>query len=545
MRLNAWNRTLLPSAAIFLVIVALPLINISSDSEPSRVPSQWSVWTASEMERVGKTDRPTPRGNVEIWVAGGEWAALQIVITSGTEPVENVDVEASELIGPMRSTIPAATFVFYREHYLQVESSSPDPGYGNRPLGKGWYPDALIPRLDSRTGRRTAGAIPSFPFNAVPNENQPIWVDIHVPIGARPGLYRASIQVSSNQGQIHIPVSLHVWGFSLPTKPTLKSSFGMHEPAVSDRRVHEVLLEHRVMPVNINPGDAREFQQRLGLNTIALRFWTHSDRNTCTMDPAATPAVIEAELAKYPPDLPIYVYSADEVDPCPNLFQDIRGWGANMHSADPRIKNLVTIAPVRELYDDGSRTGRSAVDIWTMLPKLYDSARERVRFVQAKGDEVWSYTALVQDSYSPKWEIDFAPINYRIQPGFLSQSLGLTGILYWRVDLWTDAPWRDVSGYREGGNVYPGEGMLLYPGGEVGVDSVVPSIRLKWIRKGVEDYEYVAILKRLGRGDWAMSHIHRAATNWKNWTQDPKVLESVRRELGDEIERLSSSRAVT
>jgi hypothetical protein len=143
----------------------------------------------------------------------------------------------------------------------------------------------------------------------------------------------------------------------------------MHEPALTDRRVHEVLLEHRVMPVNINPGDAREFQEQLGLNTIALRFWTHSDRNTCKMDPAPTPAVIASELAKYPADLPLYLYSADEVDPCPTLFQNIRGWGASMHSADPRIKNLVTIAPVPELYDDGRRTGRSAVDIWTMLLK--------------------------------------------------------------------------------------------------------------------------------------------------------------------------------
>jgi hypothetical protein len=544
MRLSVWNLILPPVVSLCLPVVALVLITKSHDSESSRVPSRWSVWTTSEMERVGKADRPTRQADVQIWAAGGEYEAFQIVITPGTEAVENVDVQASELIGPMRSSLPASSFIFYREHYLQIKRSSPDPGYDNRPLGKGWYPDALIPRLDSRTGRRTAGAIASFPFNTAPHENQPIWVDVHVPISARPGLYQASIWVSSNQGQVRIPISLHVWGFSLPIKPTLKSSFGMHEPALTDRRVHEVLLEHRVMPVNINPRDAREFQEQLGLNTIALRFWAHSDRNTCQMDPAPTPAVIASELALYPPDLPLYLYSADEIDPCPNLFQNVRGWGANMHAADSRIKNLVTIAPVPQLYDDGRRTGRSAVDIWTMLPKLYDSAGERVRFVQAKGDEVWSYTALVQDSYSPKWEIDFAPVNYRIQPGFLSQSLGLTGILYWRVDLWTDAPWRDVYGYHEEGNVYPGEGMLLYPGGEVGIDSVVPSMRLKWIRKGVEDYEYVAILKRLGRGGWAMSHINRAAADWRNWTQDPTLLESVRRELGDEIDKLSSSQVV-
>jgi hypothetical protein len=69
-------------------------------------------------------------------------------------------------------------------------------------------------------------------------------------------------------------------------------------------------------------------------------------------------------------------------------------------------------------------------------------------------------------------------------------------------------------------------------------------MRLKWIREGVEDYEYVAILKRLGRGDWALAHVQRAATDWRNWTQDVNALESVRRELGDEIEKLSLSRSV-
>jgi hypothetical protein len=53
---------------------------------------------------------------------------------------------------------------------------------------------------------------------------------------------------------------------------------------------------------------------------------------------------------------------------------------------------------------------------------------------QGKGDSVWSYTALVQDMYSPKWEADFLPIDYRIMTGFIDASLGLKGNLYWSVD---------------------------------------------------------------------------------------------------------------
>jgi len=503
---------------------------------------RWTVWTAPQMRRIGRIDQPIDSNSVELWAAGGEYESFQIVISAGTDEVDDVNVEAFDLTALTGSRIASTAFAFFREHYVNIYRSSPGTGSGNQPLKKGWYPDALIPQLDPETRSPTKGRLASFPFRTAPGENQPIWVDVHVPREVAPGLYIASIKVtSSNEGQIFIPVTLHVWGFSLPSSPTLKSSFGMHEPELFDARVNRILLDHGVMPVNINPHDAYELQRTNGLNITGLRFWGASDRGTCSMNQAPPPSEFSAELSKYPVDLPVYVYPADEIDPCKNLFKTVREWAANMHNASSRIKNLVTMAPVAELLQDGTGTGRSAVDIWVLLPKLYDSHQEEIASAKAKGDEVWAYTALVQDSYSPKWEIDFAPINYRILPGFLSQSLGLTGLLYWRIDLWTKSPWEDVYGFDNAGNAYPGEGMLVYPGAEVGVESVVPSMRLNWIRKGVEDYEYVAILKRLGREEWAVSRIQRAAKDWRNWTQDSAVIESVRRELGEEITRLTAS----
>lgn len=536
-----WTAFALVFAGVFAFIFA------PRSQDALRVPEErgCTVWTASAMERVGKADRPVRRTDVNIWAARGEYEPFQIVLTAGTEPATGVDLEPSDLIGPEGSIMPAATLTLYREHYVHVTGPSPDPGRGNRPLGTGWYADALIPFIDAETGRRPAGDLTAAPFDVAANTSQPFWVDVHVPVDARQGLYTGSVRVSSSQGEARISVSLHVWGFTLPLKPTLKSSFGMHEPNLSDRRVHELLLQHRVMPESVNPGDARQFEEQFGLNTTALRFSGNSNRNKCTMDLPPAPEQIASEFRLYPPDLPVYMYPADEIDPCPNLFNTVRRWSANMRAVDPRIRNLVTVSPVAALYDDGSRTGRSAVDIWTLLPSAYEEARSRVRSVQAKGDEVWSYTALVQDSYSPKWEIDFPPINYRIQPGFISQCLGLTGILYWRVDLWTRMPWEDVETYRIDGNVYPGEGMLVYPGRQVGVSSVVPSMRLKWIREGVDDFEYIAILKRLGRGEWALNLARQVGADWRNWSRDFRVLERVRRQFGDEIERLSTGQNST
>jgi hypothetical protein len=121
--------------------------------------------------------------------------------------------------------------------------------------------------------------------------------------------------------------------------------------------------------------------------------------------------------------------------------------------------------------------------------------------------------------------------------------MGLTGILYWSVDRWTSSPWTDVYAYKIEGNSYPGEGMLVYPGQLVGIAGIVPSMRLKWIREGVQDFEYVAILKRLGREDLARKFVREVSSDWRHWNHDFPSLESVRRRIGDEIDRLSAEDA--
>src|SRR5439155_497619 len=106
--------------------------------------------------------------------------------------------------------------------------------------------------------------------------------------------------------------------------------------------------------------------------------------------------------------------------------------------------------------------------------------------------------------------------------GTIKQCLNLTGLFYWGIDRWTSDPWKNVNnrGMFGEGN-YPGEGVLVYPGQPAGVSGVVPSIRLKQLRDGIEDYEYVEILKKLGRGQWAVEMARSVAPDWANWRKDP------------------------
>jgi hypothetical protein len=169
---------------------------------------------------------------------------------------------------------------------------------------------------------------------------------------------------------------------------------------------------------------------------------------------------------------------------------------------------------------------------------MYIEAGSNVATVLAKGNKIWMYNALVQDAYSPKWQVDFAPINYRIMPGFDGQVFGFTGILYSGVDLWTSDPWNNLDTPQSGYH-FNGEDILVYPGAQVGLKDVVPSMRLKYLRDGVDDFEYIQMLKNQGQGTWAMGLVHTVVTDWAHWTQDPVVLESVRYQLGAKLDQLA------
>ena len=498
------------------------------------------VWATSGMERINPTAQPGSLSDISLYAARGEYEPFQIGIRASQSSLTNVNVSVSDLTSLSNQIIPKSNISLYREHYVYVKNPSPNLGGMNQPLGSGWYADGLIPFVDPATGRDLVGAnLDAAPFRIDANQNQPIWVDIFVPRNTPTGEYSGTFTIASDQGTRNGKIILRVWDFELPIKPSLNSVFLFNTDQTKEASIE--FLKHKLNPQfngRSDPGLERELIDQWGLKSVGLRgFWSGAERGKPSMGPAPSVAALQAEAALHQPDLFKFVYSADEIDGYTNLYEPMKEWSRAIHQAG--AYNLVVMAPVPELYDDGSGTGRSAVDIWVVLPKMYEQSADSIAQVLRKGDQVWSYNSLVQDNYSPKWQIDFAPINFRIQPGFLSQNLGLTGLLYWQVDRWTQEPWNDVNTFFDrfdNNRPYPGDGMLVYPGEQVGVRGVVPSMRLKWLREGIEDYEYVAILKQMGEGEQALKMIQAVARNWQNWSQDPQQLDSVRRQLGETIE---------
>jgi hypothetical protein len=498
------------------------------------------VFTAHSLDRVGMNDAPGASKDVKISAARGEAESFQIVANGSSEGLSGVNVTMSDLAGPNGAKIPQSAFNLYREKYVHVDKASPNWKGTNQPLGPGWYADGLIPFNDPNTGKPLSGSgaqLTAVPFDLKAGNNQPIWVDLLVPRDAKPGDYTGTYTVTSKQGTTTGTVSVTVWNFALPQSPALKSSFLFFQ--VGGRDAQAELLRNRISPASTSSADQAALKE-LGLGVANTGPFSGADVGRCNMNASPSAEQFKALAAQHP-GLYLYDYSADEIGHCSALYPTIKKWAANMHQAG--IKNLISMSPTPALYDDGTGSGKSAVDIWVVLPVMYTGHKAEIDHVLKKGDEVWSYNTLVQDAYSPKWLIDFDPVNFRIQPGFINQSLNLTGLLYWRVDRFQNDPWNNVNntGTFSSGN-YPGDGMLVYPGKQVGVSGVVASMRLKWLRDGADDYDYVQILKSLGREDLAMKISRSVAPDWTNWTRDHAAVESARQQLGEAINQIMNSR---
>jgi len=139
-----------------------------------------------------------------------------------------------------------------------------------------------------------------------------------------------------------------------------------------------------------------------------------ADIGRCAMSPAPSVSQFKSFASAHQPGLMLYDYSADEIGHCTNLYPTIRQWAKNMHQAG--IKNLISMSPTPALYDDGA--GRSAVDIWVLLPVMYNNSRTQVGEVLKKR----RFRLVLQH---PGTGRIFTQVVDRFRPGQLPRSAGL------------------------------------------------------------------------------------------------------------------------
>jgi hypothetical protein len=544
-------------------------------------------WVTSEVEKVRPDDPPPSKSenSVHIFAARNEFEPFQIVLRAERQDVRNVDIAASDLKGPGGALISKQNITVYFEPFIKVETPSSVEG------NAGEWPDPLIPQVDRYYGERRN----AFPFNLTAGRNQPIWCEVYVPPSARSGDYAGQVAVSvDGKAGISIPLSLTVWNFALPATSSFTTSFGLNGVSAvrqhkgrytNDRDLYALAFVYRKAALwhrlSIHGGSMAppQLQRRSGRLQVD---WTAYDAETAPFldgsvfsagDPLAGARATSVDLrdakglANDRERTQYYQAFADHFrrkgwfdrlffylwdEPKPPDSTELLLRGNLIHTADAQLHNLLTTS---------FRSSWSRVtNIWVPLINCFESRpgfpdycqlmveRDAYSAEIARGKQLWWYQSCSSHGCAspggeyfrgwPSYMIDYQVVANRIMP-WLAWKYGIRGELYYNLNeayVHKGDPWTSV--YLFGGN---GDGTLVYPGrpDKVGGKNDIPieSIRLKLIREGLEDYEYLTMLQRKV-GYWRTAEIVDSfVRGLYDYDQDPHQLYAARRRAGEELSR--------
>jgi len=556
-----------PRMVWMIVALAIAISRQWAGASAEEAKNRPEIWTLPGLERVLRDAPASPNKKAVVHAARNEWESFQIALRSPT-PVRITDVAVGTLRGPSGATLPADCVTLFREHQLHLTI----PSRENTDFHEGWYPDALIPFRHPTTGERlTGGRFQAVPFDLPANETHAFWVDLHVPRDAAAGTYSGEVAVKiEGADPMAVPVEILVWDFTLPERAAMYTEM-CGTPAERMTRYYGDLVkkgavaklpdfgpireqcaqletDHRLNappPSDLLADDRREdgsfdltAEQLAGLRRWAGKYHLTAiavpgpDRRF--KDPVADRDKINRWLKSWDRaadaaglgDRLLYTYLIDE----PNTrtaYDFIRRWGSVVRQSGSRVKVLVTEQPKTQNEAWGDLYG--AIDIWVPLFPLFDPETGRAR--QERGEQIWTYTALCQGKKpTPWWQTDFPIVNYRV-PAWIGWRYQMKGLLYWAgLSFWyhVEDTWTDPKTYQPGNRsrpiakreIYNGEGLLVYPARDVGFDGVVPSMRLKAIRDGLEDFDYLTMLESRGLRGKALEVVMPIAGSWYDWARD-------------------------
>jgi hypothetical protein len=529
-----------------------------------------SVWVIDDGEKVraDATDSPFERGQdnpvwkpgdtVRLFAMRNESVALQVVVEADAVRPEGlsgvtVDLDAldgtgdaagARLVNPPGTAnarpiaSPIERFV---EHFVEVRRPSGSPGNaadsegweaGAGPDAKAWVgpvPDALIP-VDS------APSWAAYPMHVAPGRNGVVWIDLNVPREQAAGLYRGAIRVRAGAEVLaNIPVELEVVDPILPDR-TVAVAAGYDAPALirelssaGELQFWQLLHAHRIAPLHDAVMDVDVSRQREALDgslyTAARRYagpapgmgdgvlaigaggaFGSPDERSLTQIEAIADAASTLHLFG---GSDVFLYAGDEA--CGSAWGP--GWRKLLReSADESARR------VRVGWTCTLDPSEQPVDV-PMLRAAWDHAS--VRAARAQGKTPWVYGGVLPRTGT--FLLDADAVSPRVN-GWLAAMAGIPRWVLPQIAAWTGArderpqdPFADPETAAPGpsGGWSNGGGVLVYPGTPwneqrdhtVGITGVVPSIRLKNWRRGIEDAGYLQLARDRdpGRAD-AIAH---------------------------------------
>lgn len=557
----------------FLLTVGVAIVIVGALAQPASA-TELTFGVATSNIKV-RPDMPAPdlSSSAQLMAARNEFEAFQVVfIASGGAAADLSMRLTGPLTGPQGATIATTNVNLYREAYYYVRVASNTEGASGR------WPDALIPDVDEIVGEKRN----AFPFEVPDGENRVIWVDVFAPADATPGDYTGSLEVLQGSNVIGtVGIALRVGTFAIPSTATLRTAFGFdyaqpclahtgvddcdpngwNEPKALELRERylRLALDHRfsldnpffqpptsaasveairtsVLPLVQGTGNTRLRGARL----TAIRVW----------GPAFDTYFAYAKAQGFFDR--VYYYPVDE-PPSGGSFEKFGSEADALHAVDPDAKIILT-SDIKSTDEHGVT---DKVDIFCPVINYLDLHPDQ----GVAGDgylrplyddwlasnprhEMWSYQAcmshgcgdcgmespLAIDTGWPSRVIDSSAVQDRAFP-WIAFAFDITGELYFNAVEQFNTAWDEDGQCKFSGS---GDGTILYPGKPsiIGgtTDIPVASIRVKMIREGMEDYEYLVLTARTDAAK-AKSTVSALFPHAYECAQPPLKLENARAEL--------------
>lgn len=537
---------LLPAAAALVLLACKPAVQTIVER-----PEVWCAGTsdhASGIEKPRDTSALYDPGEQTIRLSGAvrETVAFEFVLAAGNSHAVGLEVRMEDLIGP-EGGIPKEAFRAYR-HWPVTISRFPN-WYLRLGLQRGdiEFPDALVPIETLDYGQ---------PFTLAPGERLPLWVEIHIPESTMPGVYMGTLLVvSPDRTPETTTIELTVRDIYLspadrlpmPARVQLAPIIAAHtelDPenlrvALADAdatrsidRTFKLLHEHGLSPYtdDLRPWFDQDQSGQVVFDWSLYDAWCgpYIDGTAYDDGEAASAWPLPVDLTQ--PDPRQYggvqsaVYSSvlkDYVTKAAAHFEE-KGWfdrtfvsfgvpeSANPGEEDidvvrqlaaitklagPRLPFMSHLIPqpmapfgwFEHRHDDLSGT----IDIWTTPCRYYH--RPTMERLRQLGKRTWMSPD--RPPFSGSLAVEAPPVQSRSIPwqAFLQ---GDDAVWIANTTRWPKAL-LDEPICRRG---EPSDAWLVYPGRWFGLDAPIPSVRLKQLMLGAQDYQYLKLLDASGRG---------------------------------------------
>lgn len=156
------------------------------------------------------------RGELRLKAALNETIGIQVGLHATTPPAGPFTITVSDLVGPAGRLSASSAVSIYRVHYTRIDQfRSWYPDHTGKPAIPTLFPDALVPWDATRGGGPVLLAEP---------RNEIIWVDVQVPPTIAPGEYRGRLEIASGvlpRPALTCQIQLDVLPVALPGRRSL------------------------------------------------------------------------------------------------------------------------------------------------------------------------------------------------------------------------------------------------------------------------------------------------------------------------------------